>query len=229
MSINNTGANALTYIFTLIKNRYVAKVFKTGSSSVYKTLSDNDLTDTLKTHYDLAYTHSQIGHAPYNAEQNVLESVKVNNIPLTVRDKAVNLVLPDVALSGSYNDLLDLPVVPGVPQNVSAFNNDAGYQTASDVAAAIAGIASFSIQILGVGEYDANRKPTVTGAANKLYLVPLADAETNNAYAEWLYVNNAWEYVGQMEVNLAGYVKSTDIVELTNTQIQTIWDNVLSA
>ena len=42
-------------------------------------------------------------------------------------------VLPDfatVALTGEYNDLLHKPTIPTVPTNVSAFNNDAGYLTA---------------------------------------------------------------------------------------------------
>ena len=31
--------------------------------------------------------------------------------------------------SGSYNDLTDKPVIPSIPENVSVFNNDAGYLT----------------------------------------------------------------------------------------------------
>ena len=76
-------------------------------------------------------------------------------------DKADSAGLAEVATSGSYNDLSDKPTIPAaqvqsdwnesdttskayiknkptiptVPANVSAFNNDAGYITASDVAA----------------------------------------------------------------------------------------------
>lgn len=49
-------------------------------------------------------------------------------------DKANSANLAEVARSGSYNDLSDKPTIPTVPTNVSAFNNDAGYITASDVA-----------------------------------------------------------------------------------------------
>lgn len=35
--------------------------------------------------------------------------------------------------SGSYADLTDKPDIPEVPENVSAFNNDAGYVTVNDV------------------------------------------------------------------------------------------------
>lgn len=39
------------------------------SSTVIPTVT-NDLTDTLKSHYDTAYTHSQAAHAPSNAQKN---------------------------------------------------------------------------------------------------------------------------------------------------------------
>ena len=37
------------------------------------------------------------------------------------------------SFSGSYNDLTDLPQIPDIPTNVSAFNNDAGYITIDSV------------------------------------------------------------------------------------------------
>ena len=37
------------------------------------------------------------------------------------------------SFSGSYNDLTDLPQIPDIPTNVSAFNNDAGYITMDSV------------------------------------------------------------------------------------------------
>lgn len=37
--------------------------------------------------------------------------------------------------SGDYNDLVNRPEIPTVPENVSAFNNDAGYITAADIPA----------------------------------------------------------------------------------------------
>ncbi len=37
--------------------------------------------------------------------------------------------------SGDYNDLVNRPEIPTVPENVSVFNNDAGYITAADIPA----------------------------------------------------------------------------------------------
>lgn len=49
--------------------------------------------------------------------------------------------LAEVAFSGSYNDLSDTPTIPS---NVSDLQNDAGYQTSSDVQTAIAGKADIA-------------------------------------------------------------------------------------
>lgn len=56
----------------------------------------NDLTDTLKSHYDTAYTHSQQAHAPSNAQANKQESIKVNGVAQTITNKEVNITVPTV-------------------------------------------------------------------------------------------------------------------------------------
>ena len=45
--------------------------------------------------------------------------------------------LSTVAHTGDYNNLINIPVAVGVPTNVSAFTNDVGYQTASQVTSSI--------------------------------------------------------------------------------------------
>ncbi len=47
-----------------------------------------------KTNYDDAYTHSTSAHAPSNAQENVIEEIKVNNIALTLESKSVNITVP---------------------------------------------------------------------------------------------------------------------------------------
>jgi hypothetical protein len=74
-----------------------------------KVLSTNDLTNTLKTNYDNAYTHSQTAHAPSGAQANVIETVKVNGVALTPASKAVDITIPteydDTTLAGRVTDL----------------------------------------------------------------------------------------------------------------------------
>lgn len=56
--------NGLLYFWGKLKGYFQAKEAGKG-------LSTNDLTATLKTNYDAAYTHSQATHAPADAEKNV--------------------------------------------------------------------------------------------------------------------------------------------------------------
>ena len=61
-----------------------------------KGLSTNDLTATLKSHYDAAYTHSQIAHAPSNAEHNVIVGIQKNGTDISVNTstRKVNITVP---------------------------------------------------------------------------------------------------------------------------------------
>lgn len=61
-----------------------------------KGLSTNDLTATLKSHYDTAYTHSQAAHAPSNAERNVIVGIQKNGTDVSVNSstRKVNITVP---------------------------------------------------------------------------------------------------------------------------------------
>ena len=61
-----------------------------------------------------------------------LSDVKVNNTSVVTGDTA-NITISQAGLSGNYNDLSNKPTIPTVPTNVSAFTNDSGYITLSDV------------------------------------------------------------------------------------------------
>ena len=76
-------------------------------------LSKNDLSDALKENYDAAYAHSLEAHAPANAQENKIESVKVNGTALTITSKAVDIT---------------------VPTKVSELTNDVPYLVAADIA-----------------------------------------------------------------------------------------------
>jgi hypothetical protein len=60
-----------------------------------------------------------------------------NALDTAVSAKAAASSLSTVATSGSYTDLTNKPTIPTVPTLVSAFTNDAGYQTSANVTTAI--------------------------------------------------------------------------------------------
>ena len=61
-----------------------------------KGLSTNDLTTTLKSNYDTAYTHSQTAHAPSNAERNIIVGIQKNgtDIGVNTSTRKVNITVP---------------------------------------------------------------------------------------------------------------------------------------
>ena len=50
-----------------------------------------------------------------------------------------------------------------------------------------------------------------TGEAHTLYFVPSADPQTQNAYDEYLYANNAWEQVGSTAVDMSDYYTADEV------------------
>ena len=69
--------------------------------------------------------------------------------------------LAEVAFSGDYDDLENKPTIPEVPENVSAFNNDAGYLVSNDVSTLVD--ESDLSQVAFSGSYnDLNNTPDLT-------------------------------------------------------------------
>jgi hypothetical protein len=121
-----------------------------------KGLSTNDLTNELKGQYDAAYTHSTAAHAPVNAQENVIESVKVNGSALTVTGKAVDIT---------------------VPTKVSELTNDVPYLVAAD----IANKADKATTLAGYGITDAYTKSETDNAIATAVgqFVEVSEAEIN--------------------------------------------------
>lgn len=108
-SVEDMISNAIADEASRVDGELAKKVDKVDG----KGLSTNDLTNELKAQYDAAYAHSQVAHAPADAQANVIESVKVNGSAVTITDKAVDIT---------------------VPTDNAQLTNGAGYLVESDVA-----------------------------------------------------------------------------------------------
>ena len=106
--------------------------------------------------------------------------------------------------------------------NASSTNDHAaGSKAVYDfVTAAIAGVSTFHAEIV-------NALPS-TGASNILYLVAKTGSESGNVYDEYLYIGGAWELIGSTGIDLSGYVKSSEMHALTNSEITAIIEQVWS-
>ena len=228
MAIKHTGSNALTYIFTIVKQYVTSMVSNKVDKVDGKGLSTNDLTSTLKSNYDKAYTHSQSTHAPTNAQANVIESVKVNGTALSVSSKSVNVTVP-TKTSELTNDssFTTMSAVEGkgyqTSSQVNSIVTGKGYQTASQVQTLINNAVS---GITGI-EFSVVSSLPSTGAKGVIYLVAHAHG-TGDSYDEyiWLSDSSKFEKIGNTDIDLSAYLKSSDVTELTNTEIQNLWDSV---
>lgn len=98
------------------------------------------------------------------------------------------------------------------------------------VAEVAAGITGMNFRILGTGEYNADTGiPTVEGEAGTIYLVPLSQTETDNIYAEFIFVGSTFEKIGTTAVDLSGYWKKTDLTEMTADDVTEIWNAVFGS
>lgn len=139
---------------------------------------------------------SKIDGVATGAQANLIENIKVNGIAQSITSKAVNIT---------------------VPTNNNSLTNGAGYQTSSQVQSlinsAVSNITSFDYSIV-------TALPS-TGIKGTIYLV-LNGGTGSEEYDEYIWISNKFEHIGTTKVDLTGYLKETDMVAITNAEIDTI-------
>lgn len=183
---------------TIDANKNVNITVPTKTSDL--TNDDNVVKDASYVHTDNNYTTAEktkLSGIEAGAEANVIESIKVNGTAQTITSKAVDIT---------------------VPTNNNQLTNGAGYQTASDVSTAIntaiGGITGVSFEVVS--------SLPATGDAGTIYLVSNSGTSPN-IYDEYIWVSNAFEKIGTTEVDLSNYVQNSDLVAITNAEIDTIF------
>lgn len=136
--------------------------------------------------------------------------------------------LKTVAFSGSYNDLSNKPTIPS---KTSQLTNDSGlitnsvsdlvnYYTKSqtytkeEITGLIAGISTMTLK-------KVSALPTTDISTTTIYLVPKTETGTSNVYSEYIYVDGAWELIGETETNLEGYVTDDDLTAALSSYVKT--------
>lgn len=119
-------------------------------------------------------------------EPNVITAVKVNGSAQTITDKAVDIT---------------------VPVKVSDLNNDSGFQTEAEVAAAVAAADHLKRKI--VANTDAI-DVSAADAAQYIYMVQKGTAKSGDKYDEYMVIDGAVERVGDWTVDLSGYVEKQE-------------------
>lgn len=107
-----------------------------------------------------------------------------------------------------------------------------GYQTSAQVESAITGkgyqtetqvsnlITAALADIQGI-TFEIVQTLPATGEAGTIYLISHSGSAPD-VYDEYIYVNNGWEKLGTTDIDLSGYVQDSDLVAITNAEIDTI-------
>lgn len=196
------------------------------------TNDSNFVEDADYVHTDNNYTTTEknkLAGIANGAQANVIETIAVNGANQPVSEKKVNIT---------------------VPTAVSNLTNDSGFQTATQVNSAISSATadfmtegeitqaiSEATADLATEEYvtqqlaNFNKKEVVESIEemtdqNTIYLIESTQPGQNNIYDEYIVVDTGSgtvaEKIGTTEVDLTNYVKNTDLVAITNGEIDTI-------
>lgn len=138
-----------------------------------------------------------------------------NDFTDELKEKLLNA--GDSTFTGNYNDLTNKPT------KLSEFVNDSNFQTDTQVNVAIANALK---NIQGIS-YSIVETLPVTGEAGVIYLISNNGANPNS-YDEYIWITDKFEKIGTTEVDLTGYVKESDLVEITNEEIDALFDAVFS-
>ena len=180
-----------------ITNKAVDITVPTKTSDL--TNDSNFVADASYVHTDNNYTTAEknkLSGIATGAQVNKIESIKVNGTAQTITSKAVDIT---------------------VPTNNNQLTNGAGYQTASEVQtainSAISGITGIDFQVVA--------SLPATGTKGVIYLVSNSGTGTN-IYDEYIWVTNRFEKIGTTEIDLSNYYNTTNLLALTNQEIDTI-------
>lgn len=111
------------------------------------------------------------------------------------------------------------PIFTGTPGAPTAAAGTASTQIATTAFVSTA-ITNALADITGIS-YEVVQSLPATGQAGVIYL--LANSGTApNIYDEYIWTGTAFEKIGTTDVDLSGYVQKTDMVAITNAEIDTI-------
>lgn len=230
--LNNGIANIpKASMFTLGTVAVMDHQYGLSMSSSGQIMISTALADTVKngTHsfapITPAYQHQSVFYGLAKAAGDTTQSQSDNAIG-TYTDGAKTAI----------QQMLDVPSTAAIPTQVSELENDAGYltsftetdptvpawakaaqkpsYTAAEVGAptvaemntaignAIGNINSFDMAVV-------QELPMQDISTHTIYLVPKT-GETNDVYDEYVYINSAWEMVGNTQVDLSNYVQFDD-------------------
>jgi hypothetical protein len=191
---------------TLLVQKTKAELAKKVGAVDGKVLSTNDYTTAEK---------NKLAGIASGAQVNTITTVKVNGTALTPdASKAVDITTP-TKTSQLTND-------SGYQSraSVESIVTGKGYQTAAQVSSAISTAIGEITQI----SYSKVSSLPATGATGVIYLVAHSHG-TQDIYDEyiWMADSRTFEKIGTTNIDLSGYVKTTDLTAITTDELNAMW------
>lgn len=201
-TINYIGSVDTLYILTKLKAVLDAGwVAKDGT----KQLSDENFTTALKTKLDGIATSA----TATSFTQTLQSGTKIGEI--TINGTTVNIYAPatstpDSSMSDSSENAVQNKVIKAY------------------VDAAVGAV-------VGVEFRKVNALPA-QGENGVIYLLPKSGTPpTGNIYEEWIWISadSSYEKIGETSIDLSGYVQTSDLVEITTSDIDTMFTTVFGS
>ena len=184
-----------------------------------KGLSTNDYTTDEK---------NKLAGIATGADVSTITGIQVNGTTQSPVNKIVNITVPTD--NKDLNNGAGYQTVANVKTTVEAY----GYQTAANVQSKIesygyqtASQVNSAIQV-AAGSYLKNDYKVVdalpkTGDKSYIYLVEDTHSDSNDAYDEYIWSGDAWEKIGNTDVNLSGYMAKDDYPLAETTDIDALF------
>ena len=227
MATNFLDKDGLIHFWAKIKEKFVQKELKTGSQDTYKVLSDNNLTDALVEKINNA------GSSSFNGDYSALTgkpSIEGHEVA-TGDQTAASLGLETPSGAQAKADAAKSAAVDEV--------KTLGYQTSTQVESAITakGYATADSVDSKVNAAKAELQSKITEAVSSALTykgvkatkaeLPVEGNKTGDMWHvtddanEYAWDGSKWEPMGGA-VDLSGYMKKTDMVALTNGEIDNV-------
>lgn len=106
---------------------------------------------------------------------------------------------------------------PKVPTASAGTNNTQAASTefvTGAIATAISGVSQIKFEVV-------TSLPS-KGTTGTIYLMAHAHG-TNDSYDEYVFVNSKWEKIGNTDIDLSAYAKTTDFTAISNTEIDAMF------
>ena len=197
-TVNNTQIATTAYVRTAVD----------GKANAATTLAGYGITD--------AYTKAEVDAAIETGTALTIDDAPTSGSDHLVKSGGVYTAI-DNATSGKAP--LESPTFTGTPTapTPNSWDNSTAIATTAYVRGKLAELTTFSVAVL-------TELPT-TGEINCIYFIPNSGT-SGNVYDEYMWVSHSdgmgWEKIGTTEVDLSNYMQKSDMVAITNAEIDTI-------